>query len=178
MATPDLRPFSYVVLALVGERGAGAHDIVAMMRRSRLYWAAAESQWYAEPKRLAALGYLGAERTPGRTTARTHYTLTDAGLTALRAWLREPASFPRIQNEAAIRLLAGDIVEDDAIVTSLVAMRAELDALDASLTASETIAAQFPERTRYLLLSHRLARRLIEAHRAWIDEVERELGAT
>ena len=65
---------------LVGEGGAGAHDLVRMMREGQhAIWSASASQWYAEPKRLAALGLLDAERTPGRTHERTHYTLTDAG---------------------------------------------------------------------------------------------------
>jgi hypothetical protein len=30
-------------------------------------------------------------------------------------------------------------------------------------------------RERYLLLNHRLARRIVEAHTDWLDDVEREL---
>ena len=171
----DLRPFSYAVLALVGERGAGAHDIADMMRRAPMYWAAAQSQWYAEPKRLAELGYLSAQRRPGKTTDRTHYRLTSKGRRALRIWLAQPAAFPRIQSEASVRLLAGDLVDEATIVGSLVGMRAELDALDATLDRSEAIAHQFPERTRYLLLNHRLGRRLVTTFRDWIAEVEQEL---
>lgn len=172
----ELRPFSYVVLALVGDRGAGAHDIASMMSRSPLYWEAAQSQWYAEPKRLAGLGYLSARTKPGRTTARTEYVITARGRKALRAWLAQPARFTRMQNEAAIRLLAGDMVDDATIVASLTGLRSELDRLEADLANSERIAERIPERTRYLLLSHRLARRLLRAHREWIDEVEQELG--
>jgi PadR family transcriptional regulator, regulatory protein AphA len=171
----DLRPFSYTVLALVGDRGAGAHDIADMMRRT-FYWAAAQSQWYAEPKRLAESGYLSAKRMPGKTTDRTHYTLTAKGRRALREWLAQPATFPRIQSEASVRLLAGDLVDDETIVRSLVAMRNELDLLDAGLDRDEAVAVELPERTRYLLLNHRLGRRLIATMREWIVEVEDELG--
>ncbi len=175
MAETELRPFAYVVLALVGERGAGAHDLASMMARSSLYWDAAQSQWYAEPKRLAVDGYLKASARPGRTTAKTHYTITAKGRVALRRWLALPARFTRMQNEAAIRLLAGDMIDDDIIVASLIGLRDELDRLEASLSVSEGIAEDLPGRTQYLLLSHRLGRRLIDAHRDWIDEVEREL---
>src|SRR5690349_6727292 len=92
-----LTPFSYVVLALIGEGGAGPHDLVRMMRQGRVYWSAAESHYYAEPKRLEALGLLRSEKRPGATTARTHYRLTAAGRAALADWLAEPAGFPRIQ---------------------------------------------------------------------------------
>ena len=101
MASPDLTPFSYVVLTLVGRNGAGPHDLVRMARQGRVHWSAAESQYYAEPKRLEKLGYLRAEKRPGRTRERTQYTLTDAGRAALMEWAAEPARFPRIQHEAA-----------------------------------------------------------------------------
>ena len=72
---------------LVGRGGAGPHDLVRMMRQGRIYESAAESQFYAEPKRLERLGYLRARKEPGRTHARTHYELTSKGLDALRAWM-------------------------------------------------------------------------------------------
>jgi PadR family transcriptional regulator AphA len=175
MSTPKLKPFSYVVLALVGDHGAGAHDIAAMMARSPVYWAAARSQWFAEPKRLETLGLLAAQPAPGRTHARTYYTLTDAGREALRDWLARPARFTRMQNEPAIRLLAGDLIDDRTIVHSLRGLREEIEQLDASLQQSLQIAEQIPARARYLTLSHSLARRILDAHRDWIEEIEREL---
>ena len=94
MSSPKLTPFSYVVLTLVGESGAGAHDLVRMMRDGRIYWTAPESQYYAEPKKLAQAGYLSATTQPGRTHSRTHYTLTDDGRQALREWLATPMPLP------------------------------------------------------------------------------------
>src|SRR3954449_9436977 len=105
MSSRELTPFSYVVLALVGEGGAGAHDLVRMARQGRIYWDAADSQYYAEPKRLERLGYLSATREPGRTRERTHYRLTREGGAALRAWAAEPTPLPRYRNEGVIRLL-------------------------------------------------------------------------
>jgi DNA-binding PadR family transcriptional regulator len=67
----------YVVLGLVGEHGAGPHDLVRMMRRGGVYYAVSSSQLYAEPKRLARLGYLSVREEPGRTRARNVYSLTD-----------------------------------------------------------------------------------------------------
>jgi DNA-binding PadR family transcriptional regulator len=171
----DLTPFSYVVLTLVGARGAGPHDIVRMMRAGRIYWTAAESHYYAEPKRLEKLGYLRSEKQPGQTRARTHYTLTDRGLEALKAWGGEPAAFPRIQHEAVVRVLAGDLVGDDAIRASLAGLREELAELSAGLDAAEEAARSLPHRERYLLLVHSLGRRLVAAHEEWADEIERTL---
>jgi DNA-binding PadR family transcriptional regulator len=177
LSTDDLKPWSYVVLALIGNGGAAPHDLVDMMRRGgRVFYAAAPSQVYAEPKRLAERGYVVARKAPGRTRERTLYTLTDRGRAALRAWLAEPAPFPRIQNEANIRLLAGDLIDDATIVASLTAMRAELDELTDLIAEGEALMPGVPHRARYLRLSFSLARRLVDAHREWLDEIEAELG--
>jgi DNA-binding PadR family transcriptional regulator len=165
-----------VVLTLVGRGGAGAHDLRRMAESGRIYGEWAPSQWYAEPKRLARLGYLDARTEPGRTRERTHYTLTDRGVEALREWMREPSGFSRIYMEPAIRLLAADLVGDEAVVESLQAVHAEIDDLRARLDAAEEVAGTIPHRERYLRLNHALARRLVDAHDEWLAEVEQELG--
>lgn len=177
MSNDDLKPFSYVILALVGDGGAGPHDLVRMMRAgSRPFWASSESHFYAEPKRLAKLGYLKATTGPGKTRQRTHYTLTERGRKALREWAREPTSFPRVQSEAITRVLSGDIVEDDdALLASLAALRGELDEIEAAIDASNARAPDLPHRERYLKLVNEFGLLLVEAHREWLDRVEREL---
>ncbi len=173
----DLNPLSYVVLALIGRGGAGAHDLVEMVRRgARLYWSAAPSKMYAEPKRLAHLGYVSARREPGRTRERTHYTLTPAGEAALRAWAAEPAHFPRIYSEAACRLVAGDLVDDAALLRGLLALRGETAELDRLLDEAERVATTLPHRARNLRLVHSLGRKLVAAHEEWLDEIEAELA--
>lgn len=174
----ELPPIAYVVLALIGSGGAGAHDLVDMMRRGgRIFYAAAPSQVYAESKRLAEQGYLDARRGPGRRGERTVYTLTEQGRVALVAWLEQPARFPRIQNEANLRLTAGDLLGDAAVLRSLAGMREQIAAIAEGIGASEQRLAELPHRERYLRLSYSLARRILAAHLEWLDEVERTLGA-
>ena len=60
---PELSLFDYEVLALVGNGGAGAHDLLQMARRGRVFAWAGESQYYTAPKRLARLGYLRPARS-------------------------------------------------------------------------------------------------------------------
>jgi DNA-binding PadR family transcriptional regulator len=176
-STPKLSPFSHAILALVGRNGAGPHDIVRMMREGRVFWTTSESHFYAEPKRLEKLGYLAAEKQPGQTRERTHYTLTAAGRDALRAWLGEPCAMPRIQNEAALKLVGADFADSDqTILQSLSGLRAELEAGYADLVEMEARVEGLPHRARYLRLLNELARRTYDMQRDWLDHVEAELG--
>jgi PadR family transcriptional regulator, regulatory protein AphA len=172
----ELTLFSYEILALVGRGGVGAHDLLGMVKRGRIYAWAGESQYYVEPKRLAALGYLTATRAPGRTRERTVYALTEQGLQALREWAVTPVRFPRLRHEAMVRVLVADLVGESAVRRSVLALREEIDELRALIAEGEASAELLPHRRKYLLLNHRLARRLLDVHLEWLDEVERELA--
>jgi DNA-binding PadR family transcriptional regulator len=168
-----LTPFSYAVLVLVGEGGAGAHDLVRMMRQGQhVFWAAATSQWYAEPKRLAELGYLDAKKAPGRTHERTHYTLTDSGRAALREWLAQPSAFTRIQCEPVVRLLGAEYADPQALIASLAALRAPLEETYDALDRLRDVGRELPHRAEVIAINHRFARRIIDAHVAWLEEAE------
>jgi predicted DCC family thiol-disulfide oxidoreductase YuxK len=78
--------------------------------------------------------------------------------------------------EPAWRLLAADLVGDDAVLESLGALHDQIADHYARLDAAEEIARTLPRKERYLHLNHALARRIVDAHADWLDEVERELG--
>lgn len=176
MSSEELTPFSYVVLTLVGRGGAGPHDFVRMMRQGRVYASAAASRYYAEPKRLARLGYLQARKEPGKTRERTHYSLTEKGVEALREWMRDPAGGIRVSSDVVPRVLAADLVGERPVLESLRGLRAEIADLNARLDIAEAVAETLPHRRKYLLLNHRLARAVVQAYADWLDEVERVLG--
>jgi PadR family transcriptional regulator AphA len=176
-STANLTPFSYVVLVLIGEGGAGPHDLVRMMRRgSAVYWAASQSQFYAEPKRLERLGLVASGKAPGRTHQRTVYRLTGAGRAALRDWLATPVSMPRIQSEPIVRVLGAEFADPATVLEGLRPLREQIASAHAWLDRAEEVEATLPHRARALRLNRRLARRILEAHTAWLDEVEAELG--
>ncbi|HEU4974032.1 MAG TPA: PadR family transcriptional regulator [Baekduia sp.] len=169
----NLTPFSYVVLTLVGRGGATAHELAAMRDRGRLYWAAPRSQLYAEPKRLAEAGFLEATEEPGRTGPRTRYALTERGRKAVAAWVREPVGLPRIQHEAAVRVLAADLADDPAdVLAGLAPLRDEIAAGRAMLAEGLEATENLPERRARLEAQHRMANRILDALEAWQDEVE------
>jgi DNA-binding PadR family transcriptional regulator len=179
VSTASLTSFSYVILVLVGEGGAGPHDLVRMMRQGAwAYWTSSESQYYAEPKRLAQLGLLTAERAPGRTNERTIYRLTDEGRSALAEWLGTPAAFPRVQNEGAVRLLGAEFADPATVLDGLRGLREEIAAGHAWLDRAEEREAGLPHRERVLAINRRMARRTLEAQEAWLEEVEAELGGS
>jgi PadR family transcriptional regulator, regulatory protein AphA len=171
LSTDRLTPFSYAVLVLIGEGGAGPHDLARMMRQGRVYWTAAESQWYAEPKRLADLGYLEAEKRPGRTRERTHYVLTPKGCQAVADWVATPASLPRVQDEPIVRALAADLADPADVAGGLEALREQLAEREAMLDQAEEVAKTLPHREAVLMINHRHARRQLESERQWLDEI-------
>jgi DNA-binding PadR family transcriptional regulator len=169
-------PLSYVMLAAIGEHGASTPELVDMFSRGHMFWSSSPSQLYAEPKRLSELGWIRSEKQPGKTRSRTVHRLTAKGRAALRRWLRAPAGFPRLQHEAAMRLFAGDMIEDHEILASLQKLRADIEEMSAVVATNIARAPSLPHRERYMLLQQDLGRRLLGAHAEWLDDVERELG--
>ena len=176
MSSADLGLFSYEILGLVGREGAGAHDLLRLARRGRMLDWAGESQYYAEPKRLARLGYLEARKEPGRTRERTVYSLTDKGLEALRAWARTPLRFTPLKSELLLRMLISDLVGEAVTRESIGTLREDIADLQARVGEMEQRAAELPHRQRSLLMTAGFLRRLLALHLEFIDEVEREFA--
>src|SRR5215510_13614233 len=91
MWTMKLSPTSYLVLGLVAAGGpCTPYDLKRLVAETVGYfWTFPHSQLYAEPARLAAAGLLSERRERGGRNRR-HYTITEAGRAAVRAWLAEP----------------------------------------------------------------------------------------
>jgi PadR family transcriptional regulator, regulatory protein AphA len=178
LSSDDLSLFSYEILGLVGRGGAGPHELKQLVRKGRFLAWAGESQYYAEPKRLAKLGYLEARKEPGKTRERTIYTLTDKGIEALRDWGRTPLRLTPLKSEAALRLLAADIVGEEATRESMGSLRGDLDDLRKRLEEMAGSAERLPHRRKYLLLVVSFLERVLEAHEELVDDVERELDPT
>jgi PadR family transcriptional regulator AphA len=176
LSRDDLTLFSYELLGLVGRGGASAHDLRQMERKGRIVDWAGESQYYVEPKRLARLGYLDARKEPGKTRERTVYTLTEKGVEALREWGRTPLRFTPLKTEVASRLLAADIIGDEATRESFDSLRVDLADLRERLDEMAASAPSLPHRTKYLLLAARFFGRIVDAYEELVDDVERELA--
>ena len=172
----DLTLFSYEVLALVGRGGAGAHDLLQMARIGRFLAWAGESQYYVEPKRLAKLGYLDARKEPGKTRERTVYTLTGKGLEALREWVRTPLGFTPFKSDALIRILATDLVGEEAVQQGFAGLHDDLEDMRARMRETAERAKALPHREKYLKIGLEFVEGLISLYEELIEKVERDFA--
>jgi PadR family transcriptional regulator AphA len=117
--TLRLSPVSYLVLGLIGLRGASTpYDLKKAANRSVSYfWPFSHSQLYDEPERLAAAGLLEREtETGGRR--RKLYRLTELGRDALRRWLRAPPdAIFEMRDMAVLQLFFSEFMSQEELVT-------------------------------------------------------------
>jgi DNA-binding PadR family transcriptional regulator len=107
-----------MVLGMVGLRGATTpYELKRAVGRSVGYfWRFPHTQLYDEPARLAKAGLLRVEQEHNGRRRRT-YTITPAGLDALRAWLREPtAEHFQLRDVAEIKLFFSELVDVEDVV--------------------------------------------------------------
>ena len=143
------------------------------MRNGRIYWTAPESQFYAEPKKLAQAGYLTATTQPGRTHARTHYTLTDAGRDALKAWLATPDAASRASRTSpSSACWAAEYADRGELLASLNALREELDQLDAAMATPRSASKAFRTAQRFFASTAGWRSGSSTRTAQWLDEVE------
>ncbi|HXY17484.1 MAG TPA: hypothetical protein VEH79_04880 [Gaiellaceae bacterium] len=170
--------FSYEILGLVGDGGAGAHDLLRMARDGRLLDWAGESQYYVEPKRLARLGYLDARKEQGKTRERTVYTLTDKGRRALADYAETAVGVTPLKSEALLRLLICDLVGEEITRNSLTTIRDDVADLRRRLDESAERAGELPHREKYLRLVIEFLRGYLALHERLVDDVEREFESS
>jgi len=114
MNTPDesksqeraLTTTSFAVLAVLSLRDHSTYDLIHQMRLSLHYmWPRAESNVYAEPRRLVEAGLVTAREEWNGQRRRTIYSITKAGRMALAEWIASPSARPRYENEALVKVM-------------------------------------------------------------------------
>jgi DNA-binding PadR family transcriptional regulator len=106
MSTRAPTTTSFAILGLLAIRPWATYDLAKLMRRSLHYfWPRAESNLYAEPKRLVDAGLAEAREEWNGDRKRTVYSITERGRRALRDWLSTEAASPRLESELHLRLL-------------------------------------------------------------------------
>lgn len=151
----ELTTTAYAILGHLAMQPWTAYDLAAQMRRNVHYiFPRAESQVYAEPKRLVDLGLATARHETVHGRRRTVYTITDAGREALREWLAAPLTKgPQLEFEAMLRVILAPFGTEDDLVRTLQQTRDDIAEL---LTLGERICDEYTSGSaplqRYMLV--------------------------
>lgn len=187
MSSRPLTTTSYAILGLIATRPRSTYELAQMMRRSlHFIWPRAESNLYAEPKRLVEGGMATAEVVWNGERKRTEYSITPQGAEALREWLAGDPAPQRVESEAAVRILFGHLGTKDDLLAAIERVSADADEWITEVSEVADVYARgdgpFPERLHVNAL---LAKLMIEQARTasrwatWASqEVERWADAS
>jgi PadR family transcriptional regulator, regulatory protein AphA len=126
----QLTTTSYAILCLLAIRPWSTYELAKQMRRSLHHiWPRAESNVYAEPKRLVAAGLARAESQRVGERPRTLYTITAAGRRALERWLGTESASSRHESETLVKVLFGNYGTKEELLANLRSFAAEADAV-------------------------------------------------
>jgi DNA-binding PadR family transcriptional regulator len=139
----------------VRQIGIGNCGRAKQVRRSLShFWPRAESNLYAEAKRLVAGGYAAARFEQCGARRRTVYSITPQGRKALRLWIAEPGGAVSMESEPLLKVFYADQGSKAELLETIRAIgkAAEQEKAHIQAMAQEYRAGEgpFPERDRSL----------------------------
>jgi PadR family transcriptional regulator AphA len=157
----SLTTTSYAVLAVLALREHSTYELAKQMRFSLHYlWPRAESNVYAEPKRLVTAGLVESRKESTGHRRRTVYSITGTGRAALARWLASPSSRQRYESEAVLKVF---FAENGTLEDLLASIRAVRDDAAAAVEHWQQVAdlyeagqGEYPERFALSALVARL----------------------
>jgi DNA-binding PadR family transcriptional regulator len=163
---------SFAILGLLAMRPWPTYELAKQIGRSlRHFWPRAESNLYAEAKRLLTDGYAASRQEQSGGRRRTVYRITPQGRKALREWLEAPGGDTRLESEPLLKVFFADQGSKADLLDTLRAMGAAAEAQQAILRsmAEEYQAGRgpFPERLAISVLAMGLVWEQLEATIAW-----------
>lgn len=171
---------SYAVLGLLSLRSWTGYELAQQGRRSlRFCWPKEDSVLYEEPRRLVARGLASAVRERNGGRSRNRYEITDEGRQALREWLGEPSSPPRIELEPCLRVLFADQGDHEDALRAIAVLRSwaqdHIDSESELLRQYQAGEAPFPDRLHIAALGARFISDLFHTITAFADFAEAEV---
>jgi PadR family transcriptional regulator AphA len=168
----QLTTTSYAILGFLAIRPWSTYALAKQMRRTLHHiWPRAESNIYAEPKRLADLGLAKAVRESVGERPRTIYRITAKGRRAFERWLATDSSATRFESEALVKVLFGNHGSKDELLANLQRFADEAAAAQEFWTEVATEYADgrspFPERVHINSLFFRLMWEQAQTHERW-----------
>ena len=151
-----------------------------MKRNLHYFWPRAESNLYAEAKRLVAGGWAHARSRPVGQRRRTVYSITAKGRRALGLWLRQPAAPPTLEAEPLVKFTFAENTSKQHVLENVRRFRGEAEARQTELRAifDEYLRGEdpFPERVHINVVAYRLLWDHAKADAKWaawaLDQIE------
>ena len=126
MSNRQLTTTSYAILGLLSVKPWATYEMAKQLQRSlHFFWPRAESNLYAEPKRLVEAGLADAREEWNGDRRRTVYSITEKGRSAFRAWLATPPAPQRVEAEAHLRVLFGNSGTKADLIAALERLEAD-----------------------------------------------------
>ncbi len=172
----NLATTTYVTLGLITKHPGSGYDIANLAGRSIAhFWPIPKSQIYAELARLEELGFVtGAALHQDRLPDKRVYEATEAGLSALTAWL-DSEGFDRLRskNAALLKFFFGAFMTPERLPLLLQEYRADAEQRRAQLTAvADRLTGQLTHERLFGLATIRHGILQAEAAVAWTHEAE------
>jgi DNA-binding PadR family transcriptional regulator len=176
LSTPDreLTTTSYAILGLLAIRPWSTYELAKQMRRNfHFFWPRAESNLYAEPKRLVLGGWAQAKSRANGQRRRTVYSITAQGRSALEQWLTQPAVPARFEAEPIVKFAFAPNSTKEHMVANLRRFRDDAETRRKQLRAifEEYLRDEdpFPERLHINVLAYRLLWDQAQTEARWAD---------
>jgi DNA-binding PadR family transcriptional regulator len=164
------RPLKNVLLAGIHNQPRSGYELTKWMQVVGQHcWSVEHSSVYPALRELEKDGLIQSERAPGtRGPERSIYSLTNAGLDKLRAWVAHASPRPAIKDEQILRVLCFDLLPHDTALRQIREVRAEHQAQLEFFLARQAVLTE--QQLGPLLVTRRgvLAE---QAYIAWCDEV-------
>jgi DNA-binding PadR family transcriptional regulator len=180
-AAVKLTPTSYLILGMVRIGASSGYAIKKVADKStQNFWPTSLAQVYPELARLEGAGLLTRRSDPQGGRARSAYTITDKGETALRAWLRSPTLAPaQMRDEALLRVFFADALEgEDQLKLIRMVRGRNHDLVDELRREIIPRAEAFESQgVRYLAVSARFLADFMAYAEEWLTRLEEKLEA-
>jgi PadR family transcriptional regulator AphA len=178
---PDLTTTSYAILGLLTIKPWSTYELAKQMQRDRFVWPRAESNLYAEPKKLIAHGFATAHSEPRGKRRRTVYSITPSGRQALADWLGTSAAEPRWEAESMVKFTFATGGSKEQLLANLRDFRqyatARWNAVEEIMRPYVDGNEPFPERTHVNVLPATLLLETARLQAAWADDAIEEVQA-
>jgi DNA-binding PadR family transcriptional regulator len=173
---------SFGVLSLLTLREYSTYELTRQMRLALDHlWPRANSNVYAEAKRLVAAGLAESRVEWNGDRRRTVYSITAAGRDAVERWLARPSSQPRFESEGLMKVFFAENGTREDLLTSIRALGASaaaaLEHFQAIADCYERDEGEYPTRFGLSALTIRLICEQQAAGARWAAWAEQVVAA-